>query len=103
MSKKIKLLVISIFVIIGIMLFADTTYAWSPSNQTPIYPQGNYFCKEKGGAVRFTQISPSYYYETEHYTGPDNHGVKASIVRNNKGTFSRCIKITCRICKANTI
>lgn len=61
MNKKIKILLTIAVLIIATFIFSNTSSAWSPANQTPVYPQGEtYFCREKGGAVRFTQMS-SYY------------------------------------------
>ena len=69
MSKQIKLIIATIITIFTIALLAGSVNAFSPANQTPIYPQVQgghwYFCKEKGGPIRFTQFSPSYYQETE--------------------------------------
>ena len=69
MSKQIKLIIATIITIFTIALLAGSVSAFSPANQTPIYPQVQgghwYFCKEKGGPIRFTQFSPSYYQETE--------------------------------------
>ena len=65
MSKKIKLIIATIITIFTIALLAGSVSAFSPANQTPIYPQVQgghwYFCKEKGGSVRFTQYEPGYY------------------------------------------
>ena len=59
MNKKIKIILIMMITFIAMLLLVSPTFAWSPANQTPIYPQGeDYFCKEKGGAIRFTQFSP---------------------------------------------
>lgn len=61
MSRKIKLILTLAIILISIFILTKDTFAWSPSNQTPIYPQeGVYFCKQKGGAIRFTQIPASY-------------------------------------------
>ena len=64
MSKKIKLTITAFIAIITTLLLANSVNAFSPNNQTPIYPQNQgghwYFCMEKGGPVRFTQFSPNY-------------------------------------------
>ena len=64
MSKKIKLIIATIITIFTIVLLAGSVSAFSPANQTPIYPQVQgghwYFCKEKGGPIRFTQYNPGY-------------------------------------------
>ena len=64
MSKKIKLTITAFIAIIATLLLANSVSAFSPNNQTPIYPQNQgghwYFCMEKGGPVRFTQFSPDY-------------------------------------------
>ena len=64
MSKKIKLTITAFIAIITTLLLANSVNAFSPNNQTPIYPQNQgghwYFCMEKGGPVRFTQFSPDY-------------------------------------------
>ena len=71
MSRKIKLIIAVIITIFTIALLAGSVSAFSPINQTPIYPQVQdghwYFCKQKGGAVRFTQFSPSFYEQTTVY------------------------------------
>jgi len=63
-SKKIKLTITAFIAIITTLLLANSVNAFSPNNQTPIYPQNQgghwYFCMEKGGPVRFTQFSPNY-------------------------------------------
>ena len=64
MSRRIKLILTTLIILISIFILTKDTLAWSPNNQTPIYPQeGVYFCKEKGGAIRFTQLQPNYYKE----------------------------------------
>ena len=61
MSKKIKISLTLMITFIAMLLLTSSTFAWSPANQSPIYPQGeDYFCKQKGGAIRFTQFSPGY-------------------------------------------
>ena len=71
MSKKIKLIIAVIITIFTIALLAGSVSAFSPINKTPIYPQVQnghwYFCKQKGGAVRFTQFSPDFYEKTKVY------------------------------------
>lgn len=69
MSRKIKIAIIAIITILATLVLAGSVNAWSPQNKTPIYPQYQgghwYFCKEKGGPIRFTQFDASYYQETE--------------------------------------
>lgn len=68
MSKKIKYLAIGIITILSLFVLTQATFAWSPANQTPIYPQGGdydtYFCKQKGGPIRFKQFDPGYFEKT---------------------------------------
>lgn len=69
MSKKLKLLTIAILTILAAIFLTSAVYAWSPANQTPIFPQSDrYFCKQKGGAVRFTQFDPGYYQKVNGVT-----------------------------------
>lgn len=56
MSKKIKVIIVTIIMMIAMIIISAKSYAWSPSYQIPVFPQNNYFCKEKGAAVRFTKI-----------------------------------------------
>ena len=69
MSRKIKIAIIAIITILATLVLAGSVNAWSPENKTPIYPQYQgghwYFCKEKGGPIRFTQFDASYYQETQ--------------------------------------
>lgn len=60
MSKRLKIIIISIIVFIIGICISNITFAWSPANQSPIYPQGDYYCKKKGGAVRFTTVDHYY-------------------------------------------
>ena len=55
MSKKIKVIIVTIIMMIAMIIISSKSYAWSPSYQIPVFPQNNYFCKEKGAAVRFTK------------------------------------------------
>ena len=55
MSKKIKVIIGTIIIMIGMIIISNKSYGWSPKYQIPVFPQGNYFCKEKGAAVRFTK------------------------------------------------
>lgn len=68
MSKKIKYFSIVIIAILALFTLTQATLAWSPANQTPIYPQGDdydtYFCKQKGGPIRFKQFDPGYFEKT---------------------------------------
>ena len=59
MSKRLKIIIISIIVFIIGICISNITFAWSPANQSPIYPQGDYYCREKGGSVRFSD--PQFY------------------------------------------
>ena len=73
MSKKIKLTITAFIAIITTLLLANSVNAFSPNNQTPIYPQNQgghwYFCMEKGGPVRFTQFSPDYTLQLDRVNG----------------------------------
>ena len=87
MSKKIKLIIATIITIFTIVLLAGSVSAFSPANQTPIYPQVQgghwYFCKEKGGSVRFTQYEPGYVdkIETQEYSEKDGSHAGMEIKR----------------------
>jgi len=61
MNKKIKIALMIIILAISLITISNEAFAWSPADKTPIYPQqGGYFCKEKDGPIRFTQISPNF-------------------------------------------
>ena len=83
MSRKIKLIIAAIITIFTIALLAGSVSAFSPANQTPIYPQVQgghwYFCKQKGGAVRFTQYDPGYVDKTETQEYSETDGTHARI------------------------
>ena len=87
MSKKIKLIIATIITIFTIALLAGSVSAFSPANQTPIYPQVQgghwYFCKEKGGPIRFTQYDPGYVdkIETQEYSEKDGSHAGMEIKR----------------------
>ena len=87
MSKKIKLIIATIITIFTIALLAGSVSAFSPANQTPIYPQVQgghwYFCKEKGGPIRFTQYDPGYVdkVETQEYSEKDGSHAGMEIKR----------------------
>ena len=87
MSKQIKLIIATIITIFTIALLAGSVSAFSPANQTPIYPQVQgghwYFCKEKGGPIRFTQYDPGYVdkVETQEYSEKDGSHAGMEIKR----------------------
>ena len=94
MSRKIKLIIAAIITIFTIALLAGSVSAFSPANQTPIYPQVQgghwYFCKYKGGAVRFTQFSPNFYEKTTVYN------VNETSIERAGGIIRDSIKIQLR-------
>ena len=55
MKKRLKFAILTTIMLIAMIIVSNKTYAWSPKYQIPVFPQNNYFCKEKGAAVRFTK------------------------------------------------
>ena len=78
MSKKIKIALTTAIFIFIMLFLATPAFAWSPNNQTPIYPQNGYFCRQKGGPVRFTQAEilgnlPLKLFDSEHTEAERNN------------------------------
>ena len=87
MSKKIKM-ALMIIILVALITISNQTFAWSPENTSPIYPQqGVYFCKERGGPIRFTQISPDYRENVYQTTANE------SSLNNTEGVIKSIIKI----------
>ena len=97
MSKKIKILIIAILAIITTFLMSGELFAsWSPVNQKPIYPQGDYFCKQKGGAIRFTKYEPDTviqgYYRSEISKEEIRQNYESTIKKQLKESIKAILK-----------